>query len=137
MDTYGPEVRSRVMRQIKGRDTGPELLLRRQLFALGVRGWRCHGKNLPGRPDIVFSRAKVAVFVDGAFWHGHPRKYKKGKSGEYWDTKIARNVARDKRANRELRKAGWTVVRLWDFDVVADPAKAAEKVGRLLNRSGA
>ena len=131
-DTYPPEVRSRVMARVKGKDTGPELALRRALYALGLRGWRCHRKNLPGKPDLAFGRAKLAVFVDGAFWHGHPDKYWKGRSGPYWDQKIARNQARDRRNDEELEAIGWRVLRLWDFEVERGPLDAAERVVKAL-----
>jgi DNA mismatch endonuclease (patch repair protein) len=127
-DTYPPEVRSRVMASVKGRDTTPELLLRRALWALGVRGWRCHRRNLPGKPDLSFGIAKLAVFVDGGFWHGHPSKYWQGRTSPYWDAKIARNQARDRAVNEELRAMDWTVVRLWDFEVEEDPTVAAERI---------
>lgn len=127
-DTYPPEVRSRVMARVKGRDTGPELALRRALFQLGIRGWRCHRKNLPGKPDIAFGRVRLAVFVDGGFWHGHPTKWWRGRSGPYWDRKISRNIARDRTANAELSQLGWRVLRLWDFEVKADPEAAARRV---------
>jgi DNA mismatch endonuclease (patch repair protein) len=121
------------MSRVRGRDTGPELLLRRALFALGVRGWRCHRANLPGKPDIAFGRSRLAVFVDGAFWHGHPSRYWQGRSGPYWDAKIARNQARDRRVDAELQAQGWSVLRLWDFEVEADPAAAAQRVRDLLD----
>lgn len=133
-DTYPPEVRSRVMARVKGRDTGPELVLRRALFRLGVRGWRCHRKNLPGKPDLAFGRARLAVFVDGGFWHGHPSKWWLGRSGPYWDRKISRNMERDRTANEELRLIGWKVLRLWDFEVGADPEAAARRVAEELAR---
>ena len=134
-DTYSPEVRSRVMSQVRGRDTGPELALRRALYALGVRGWRTHRKDLPGNPDIVFGNGRLAVFVDGAFWHGHPSRYWPGRSGEYWDKKIAGNQERDRRVTRQLRAAGWSVLRLWDFEIGEDSAAAVRKVEvRLLRR---
>src|SRR4051812_11074315 len=116
-DTYPPEVRSRVMRQVKGRDTSTELRLRRALYAAGVRGWRCHRADLPGKPDLVFGPKRVAVFVDGAFWHGHPTKWWHGRCGPYWDAKISRNMERDREVDMKLRDAGWRVVRLWDFEV--------------------
>lgn len=127
-DTYSPVVRSRVMARVKDRDTKPELRLRRALYASGVRGWRCHRKNVPGKPDIAFGRSKLAVFVDGAFWHGHPSKYWPGRTSEYWDRKIARNKARDQRVDRELQSKGWRVLRLWDFEVERDPQGSAERV---------
>jgi hypothetical protein len=73
---------------------------------------------------------QVAVFVDGAFWHGHPSKYWLGRSGGYWDAKIARNQERDRRVDAELGELGWSVLRLWDFEVEADPDEAAARVGR-------
>lgn len=127
-DTYSAETRSRVMASVKGRDTGPEMKLRRALYQAGVRGWRCHRTNLPGKPDIAFGRARLAVFVDGGFWHGHPSKYWPGRSGGYWDAKIARNQARDRQVDGELADAGWRSLRLWDFEVERDPAKAAARV---------
>ncbi len=123
------------MARVKGRDTAPEIALRRALFAAGLRGWRCHRADLPGKPDLAFGPAKVAVFVDGAFWHGHPDKYWPGRSGAYWDAKIARNQARDKRVNGELRKQGWRVVRLWDFEVDKSPDAAVAKIAARLRRS--
>ena len=134
-DTYPPEVRSRVMARVKGRDTGPELSLRRALFKIGVRGWRCHRKNLPGKPDLAFGRARLAVFVDGGFWHGHPSKWWPGRSGLYWDRKISRNIVRDRAADAELRQLGWGVLRLWDFEVNADPEAAARRVATELARA--
>lgn len=131
-DTYAPEVRSRVMRRVRGQDTGPELTLRRALYRLGVRGWRCHRNNLPGKPDLAFGRARLAVFVDGAFWHGHPSKYWPGRTSPYWDRKIARNIERDRRVDRELAALGWRVLRLWDFEVERDPEAAASRVIELL-----
>lgn len=127
-DTYSPEVRSEVMRKVRGSNTGPEMKLRCALFALGARGWRCHRRNLPGKPDIAFGKLKLAVFVDGAFWHGHPTKYWKGRSGPYWDKKIARNVERDHVANEQLASLGWAVLRLWDFEVEKNPEAAARVV---------
>lgn len=127
-DTYAPEVRSRVMAGVKSRDTGPELALRRALYASGVRGWRCNRRNLPGKPDLVFGPSRLAVFVDGAFWHGHPSKYWQGRSGPYWDAKIKRNQERDRRVTGELEAMGWSVLRLWDFEVEEDPAAAAFRV---------
>lgn len=121
------------MARVKGRDTKPELALRRALYRTGLRGWRCHRASLPGKPDLAFGRARVAVFVDGGFWHGHPSKYWPGRSGPYWDHKIARNQARDRRVDAELDAVGWTSLRLWDFEVERDPDSAAERVIHALN----
>lgn len=116
------------MARIRSKDTKPELAMRRGLWAAGVRGWRCHPKAVPGRPDLAFTRLKVAVFVDGRFWHGHPDFFTPGKSGEYWDAKIARTQERDELANASLLEAGWTVLRYWDFEIEQEPAACIEAV---------
>src|SRR5262245_4209314 len=116
-DFLSKETRSRVMSRIRSRDTKPELAIRRGLWAHGVRGLRCHARELPGKPDLAFTRWRVAVFVDSAFFHGHPEHFTFGKSGEYWDAKIARNQERDRLANDALRNDGWEVVRFWDFEI--------------------
>lgn len=105
------------MSAVRQRDTAPELELRRALYAGGIRGWRCNYRRAPGQPDIAWPALRIAVFVDGAFWHGHPSRHTPGRSGEYWDFKIAGNVTRDRRVDAELRAAGWEVVRVWDFEV--------------------
>ncbi len=115
------------MSSIRKKDTAPELALRKALWRAGVKGWRCHAK-LTGSPDIAFARWRVAVFVDGVWWHGHPDYLPRGRRGPYWDAKIAGNIARDLRVNAELGAAGWTVIRIWDLDVIADPAGAATLV---------
>jgi DNA mismatch endonuclease (patch repair protein) len=120
------------MARIRSKDTKPELLLRRALWASGVRGWRCDWKAPGGRIDIAFTRWRVAVFVDGSFWHGHPSKWQPGRWEGYWDEKIKRNMARDRRQDDALRAAGWRAVRLWDFEVEQDPAAAAGRVEEAL-----
>ena len=131
-DTYDAETRSRVMRQVKGRDTKPELILRHALWSRGLRGYRLHRKDVPGKPDVAFLGRRVAVFVDGAWWHGHPDKWWVGRSGEYWDRKVQGNIDRDRRVDDELGSMGWTVVRFWDFEVLADPERCCEKVASAL-----
>jgi DNA mismatch endonuclease (patch repair protein) len=131
-DTYSAEVRSRVMRRVKGRDTAPEMALRRALYRAGVRGWRCHRTDLPGKPDLAFGRVRLAVFVDGGFWHGHPSKYWPGRSGGYWDAKIARNQARDRKADADLAASGWRCLRMWDFEIERDADGSAERVRELV-----
>jgi DNA mismatch endonuclease (patch repair protein) len=105
--------------------------LRRALWAAGVRGWRLCPRDVPGRPDLVWKGRRAAVFVDGAFWHGHPDHYW-GQSGAFWDQKIARNQQRDHRVNNELAALGWRVLRLWDFEVERDPGACAQRVFLLL-----
>ena len=127
-DVYDAATRSRVMRQVKSKDTKPELLLRRTLWGFGVRGYRLHRKDIAGKPDIAFVGQRVAVFVDGAWWHGHPDKWWKGRSGDYWDRKVSRNMERDRQADQVLAARGWTVIRVWDFEVMRDPEAAARRV---------
>ena len=105
------------MSRIRSKDTKPEVAFRRELFRRGVRGWRCHAKHVPGKPDLAFTRKRVAIFVDGCFWHGHPDFFTPGKSGAYWDAKIARTKERDRLANEALAHDGWTVLRFWDFEI--------------------
>ncbi len=125
------------MSRIRSRDTKPELTLRRALYAAGIRGWRCHTKEVSGKPDIAFTRWRVAVFVDGRFWHGHPDYFTPGKSGEYWDKKIARTQERDRLANEALEIAGWTVLRFWDFEVENGLEECVDEVEAALVESGA
>lgn len=126
-DQLTREKRSALMRRVRTHGTAPELALRKALWARGVRGWRLNRARLPGKPDLAWIGRRVAVFVDGAFWHGHPDYYW-GQSGEFWDAKIARNRARDERVNEELAALGWIVVRLWDFEVERDPDACARRV---------
>jgi DNA mismatch endonuclease (patch repair protein) len=116
------------MSSIRSADTGPERLLRSALWHHGIRGFRCHWPGPGGRIDVAFTRWKVAVFVDGSFWHGHPSKWQPGRWNGYWDEKIKRNIARDTRQNRALADSGWRVLRFWDFDVEHDPSDLAKIV---------
>jgi DNA mismatch endonuclease (patch repair protein) len=127
--------RSRNMAAIRSKDTRPELAVRRALHGAGVRGWRCHLRGLPGKPDLAFTRWKVAVFIDGAFWHGHPDHFKFGRGG-YWDAKIARTQERDSAANSALIQNGWTVLRFWDFEVNEDLERCVEQVLTALANAG-
>jgi DNA mismatch endonuclease (patch repair protein) len=130
------ETRSRVMSKIRSKDTKPELALRRALWSAGLRGWRVHAKAYPGKPDVAFTRWKVAIFVDGRFWHGHPDFFTPGKSGAYWDAKIARTQERDRLANETLAMDGWRVLRLWDFEVEQDTSACVQQVEMLLREAG-
>lgn len=134
-DNLTKEQRSRAMARIKRRDTKPELLLRRALWSAGWRGYRVDDRRLPGRPDIAWTRHRVAVFIDGAFWHGHPSAYTPGQHGIYWDEKVARNCERDRLANAALTAMGWKVLRFWDFDVRKELAACLAEVARTLRAS--
>jgi len=120
-DVFTPEQRSAVMRRVKGRDTGPELAVRRILRAAGV-GYRLGGGGLPGKPDLAMKGRRTAVFVHGCFWHGHgcPRGARKPKANAaYWTGKIDRNRARDAAAQAALEAAGWRVVTVWECGIKA------------------
>lgn len=119
------------MSRVRTHDTAPELALRRALWQAGVRGWRVHPKEVYGKPDIAWIGLQLAIFVDGAFWHGHPDVYH-GQSGPFWDGKIARNRARDAAVNARLTSQGWTVLRFWDFDIEREPEKCALSVREAL-----
>jgi DNA mismatch endonuclease (patch repair protein) len=116
------------MAAVRSADTAPEMRLRQALYAAGVRGWRCHYRRAPGKPDLAWPALRVAVFVDGAFWHGHPSRHKPGRSGSYWDEKIARNVERDRQVDAELESRGWAVVRVWDFEVARELPAVVERI---------
>ena len=123
------------MASIRKQDTTPEITLRAALWNAGVRGWRCHFR-LPGTPDIAFTRWKLAIFVDGVWWHGRADYLPRGRRGPYWDEKIKGNKARDRKVNRALKALDWTVLRIWDLDVVASPRAAAARVVEALRQRG-
>lgn len=132
-----PAVTSRIMAAVKGKNTEPELLLRRALHRRGLR-YRLHDKRLPGCPDMVFASARVAVFVDGDFWHGHGWRERGFSSFEAqfdnhrdparWRTKIARNMERDVEVNTDLGRLGWNVVRVLESDIRRDVESVAGAV---------
>lgn len=136
MDTLTPEQRSLNMSHIHGRDTGPEVLVRKYLFAKGLR-YRKNDKRFPGHPDIVFPKYRTVIFVHGCFWHGHEgcRYFRIPSSNvEFWEAKISRNRARDKKDAAELEKLGWKVITVWECRIrrKADRAEALEEVYRKL-----
>lgn len=115
-DVHSPEQRRFNMQRIRGRDTKPEMVVRRMLHAAGLR-YRLHGKGLPGRPDLVFARARAVVFVHGCFWHMHRCKYGKpapATNMDFWAEKRRGNAARDVRNRAQLRADGWTVFEIWE-----------------------
>ncbi|MFC3067999.1 very short patch repair endonuclease [Phenylobacterium soli] len=118
-DVYPPEKRSAVMRRVKGKDTSPELAVRRALTRLGAR-YRLHRKDLPGHPDIVMPGRRLTLFVHGCFWHGHDcaRGARVPKANrDYWVAKVERNRARDARSREALQAAGWRVETLWECEL--------------------
>lgn len=118
-DVMTTEQRSRCMAAIKGKDTMPEMIVRKYLFSCGLR-FRIQVRKLPGNPDIVLPKYKTVIFVDGCFWHGHEdcRYFRLPKSNvEFWKAKIERNVARDVCNEVALKALGWRVVRVWECEL--------------------
>jgi DNA mismatch endonuclease (patch repair protein) len=123
-DVFSREKRSSVMRQVKGKDTTPELKVRRALTKLGAR-FRLHRKDLPGAPDIVLPGRKLAIFVHGCFWHGHDcaRGAREPKANsDYWRGKIGRNRERDGETQAKLDALGWRVALIWECELREDAA---------------
>ncbi|MGV2184049.1 very short patch repair endonuclease [Rhizobium rhizogenes] len=115
MDVLTPQQRKHNMSRIRGRDTKPEMLLRRHIHAAGLR-FRLHASSLPGRPDLVFPRYQAAILVHGCFWHGHDCPLFKLPSTrpEFWSAKISGNRDRDRRTIAALHKSGWRVMVVWE-----------------------
>lgn len=125
MDNHTKEVRSYNMSQIKSINSKPEELVRKYLFAKGLR-FRKNVKALPGKPDIVLPKYKTIVFVNGCFWHGHQgcRYFVMPKSNmEYWSAKITRNIERDKLVITRLTELGWNVITVWECELKKDKRK--------------
>ncbi len=127
----------KAMRAVRSKNTAPELALRKALWSRGFR-YRLHKKTLPGKPDLVFPSKRIALFIDGDYWHGRQWE-KRGfvsleaqmsrvNNSAYWIKKISGNIIRDKRNNCELRLLGWTVIRIWESDLKTNHEKVVEKV---------
>lgn len=126
-DNLTPEQRSYCMFRVKGKDTGIETSVRSELHRRGFR-FRKHVKDLPGKPDVVFTRAKVAVFIDGDFWHGYRFPAWERKVSDFWKKKISKNRERDTKNHRKLRDMGWTVIRMWQHDLERDFECSIERI---------
>jgi len=132
-DTVDTATRSSIMSRVRSKDTGPEMTLRRALWAAGVRGWRCHVRSVTGTPDLAWKGRRVVVFVDSAWWHGHPSRWTPGRHPEKWDRKISANVERDRMVNEALLADGWTVLRVWDFELDLELEAVVERVKAAIN----
>lgn len=127
------------MARVRAKDSKAELLLRRELHRRGRR-YRLHKRELIGTPDLVFGSARLAVFVDGDFWHGNAWKLRGldrledqfPTNTEWWSAKLRRTIERDQVVTSRLRKEGWRVVRIWESEVLADPIGSADRVERAL-----
>lgn len=132
-DRISKETRSKIMSRIRPRNTKPEMLLRRALWASGLR-YRVKGySSLPGKPDIIFPKQKIAIFVDGCFWHGCPIHGHIPKSREeYWSHKIERNKNRDIEADTRLSEMGWHVMRLWEHCLRKDFSQCVNEIKKAI-----
>ena len=139
-DVVDSKTRSRMMAGIRGKETRPELALRRSLHALGFR-YRLHARDLPGRPDLVLPKFEAVIFVHGCFWHRHSGcRYASMPStrSEFWSAKFAANLARDTLVRRELQEAGWRVAVVWECALRTEQAvtAASTAVGSWLQGTG-
>ncbi len=119
MDVLTPEQRQRCMASISGKNTKPELIVRKLLYSLGYR-YRLHYANLPGKPDLVFPGRRKVIFIHGCFWHRHDCKKGKSmpsKNSGFWQKKLADNASRDNRNISELKKLGWEVLVIWECQI--------------------
>lgn len=131
-DVLTKKQRSYNMSRIKGKNTKPEIILRKLLSKAGLKGYRLH-YLLFGKPDIVFVSKKVAVFIDGCFWHKCPECFiKPATKTAFWTAKIRGNVKRDKQVTKELRKTRWTVLRFWEHEIKRNPAKVVSGISKKL-----
>src|SRR4051812_12471262 len=120
--------RSEQMARIRSRNTSPEMTLRRALWSAGLR-YRVHATTPAGRPDIVFPGARVAVFIDGCFWHGCPDHYVRPRSSEdFWSKKLAENCRRDSAQTKRLEDSGWRVCRVWEHEVFEMPEQLVTRI---------
>ena len=134
-DVHTPEQRRYNMSRILGKNTKPEMTIRRLLWKEGLRGYRIH-YDLPGKPDIVFTRKKTIIFIDGCFWHKCPECFREPKTNtDFWMQKINQNVQRDKEVNAQLSTDGWTVLRFWEHDVRKDPENVIRKIRSALSNT--
>lgn len=131
-DKFSKVVRSRIMSSISGKNTKPEVTIRRILWRLGKR-YRIHDRTVFGTPDISNKSKSVAVFIDGCFWHGCSRCYKEPKTNtDFWRSKISRNQKRRKLVKSTLRKQGVTILQFWEHQVISSPHTVADKISIFL-----
>jgi DNA mismatch endonuclease (patch repair protein) len=130
-DKLTKEQRSYCMSRIRSKNTQIEMIFRKMLFSRGLR-FRIHCKGLPGKPDVVFPKYRIAVFIDGDFWHGRDFEERKRTYNKYWFNKIARNMERDQEVDKELRKSGWKIVRIWGNDLKKNPKRFCDRITRMV-----
>lgn len=130
MDKVSRKTRSEIMAKVRStRNRSTEWKLRSALVRTQLTGWRITVTDLPGNPDFVFPEKRVAIFVDGCFWHGCPRCGRFPKSRRtYWNAKISGNIQRDRRNRRKLRSIGWRVIRVWEHELKNGAMKVASRI---------
>lgn len=137
MDNLTIAQRKKNMKAIKSNDTSIELILRKALWEKGIR-YRKNYSKLPGKPDIVLTKYKIAIFCDSEFWHGKDwdvKKYRIQSNKEYWIPKIERNIKRDNEVNNLLHELGWTVIRFWGKDIYKNLNNCIEYIIDAINQS--
>ncbi len=135
MDNLTAEQRRKNMQNIRSRGTKPERMIMDALKKRGVY-FAAYVSKITGKPDIVFRRKKVIVFIDSDFWHGHPTRCVMPKTNpEYWSNKISGNRKRDERVNKELSDDGWTVIRLWEYDIKHNFEQSLEVILKAIGKS--
>jgi len=125
-DHVNPKKRSEIMRAVRGKHTGPEMMVRKAAHSLGLR-YRLHRPDLPGKPDLVFPKWRTAIFVHGCFWHRHSKCSKATtpkSNADFWNKKFARNVERDAEAAEMLKELGWRVLIIWQCEATSPEATA-------------
>lgn len=132
MDIYSKKKRSLIMSRVRSKNTKPEKLLFKLLREKGYRFKKHH--QIPGRPDIAFPDLKIAVFIDGEFWHGRDFNDWKNKLSPFWLKKIGDNIRRDKKNLKILKKRGWHILRFWDKEVLRNPEKALSKISKFVDK---
>ncbi|MDW8405516.1 very short patch repair endonuclease [Chloroflexus sp.] len=127
--------RSRIMASVKSSgNRSTEARFRNILSVAGISGWREQARDLTGKPDFVFDQERIAIFIDGCFWHGCPICYRRPQSSqEYWDQKVQSNIKRDRKIRSALRRQGWSVLRFWEHDL-KNPEKVMRRVLLSLDR---
>ena len=136
MDIWSKEKRSDVMSKIRSTNTKPEKLLRSLLHSKGLR-FRIHRKDLPGKPDIIFPKQKLAIFVHGCFWHYH-KDCNEGRipssNSKFWKDKLEKNILKDEKAIKDLIKIGWNVVVVWECEIERTPLVVEQKILKVLGK---
>lgn len=134
MDNLSKNQRKKNMQNIRSENTTPERLIMKELRKRKIY-FASHVKKITGKPDLVFRRKKVIVFIDSDFWHYNPKKFRMPKTNKkYWKDKIKRNIERDKEVNRTLKKEGWKVIRIWESDIKNNINKQINKILKAIGK---